>query len=255
MLNLWQDLRYGARMLLKRPGFTLIAVFTLALAIGANTAIFSVVNAVLLRPLPFKETDRLVAMWESNPQNKQNEVSAANFIDWREQNQVFEQVAALSYASISLTGGDEPERLQAAPVTPSFFLALGAQASLGRTFLPEEEKPGAAPVVVLSHGVWQRRFAADPTLIGKTVTLNASAALWSGLCLPISSCSFPLTGRWICGCHEFSLPSWPPIAGRTFSTSLRGSNRASRSHRGKPRWRPSPEGSPSNIQIRILARV
>jgi putative ABC transport system permease protein len=192
MRTILQDLRYGARMLLKKPGFTLIAVSTLALAIGASTAIFSIVNAVLLRPLPFKDTDRLVAMWESNPQNKQNEVSAANFIDWRNRNQVFEQVAALSYANVSLTGGDEPERLQGVTVTPSFFHALGAQARWGRTFLPEEEGPGAAPVVVLSHSVWQRRFAADPTLIGKTVTLNGIGRTVVGIMPPDFQLEFPI---------------------------------------------------------------
>ena len=170
--EMFQDLRFGLRILLKNPGFTFVAALTLALGIGANTAIFSVVNAVLLRALPFKDADRLVALWESNPRNMQNEVAAANFLDWREQNQVFEQLAALSYASIALTGGDEPERLQAAVVTPSFFFTLGTPASLGRVFLPEEEKPGAAPVAILSHGLWRRRFAADPNLIGKTITLN-----------------------------------------------------------------------------------
>src|SRR5262245_6220570 len=120
MTALWQDLRYGARMLWKKPGFTLVVVLILSLGIGANTAIFSVVNAVLLRALPFKDTERLVALWESNPQNKQNEVAAANNLDWRSQNEVFDEVAALSFASVALTGGDEPQRLQALCVTPSF---------------------------------------------------------------------------------------------------------------------------------------
>jgi putative ABC transport system permease protein len=191
MQTLLQDLRYGLRVLLNNPGFTLIAVITLALGIGANAAIFSVVNAVVLRPLPFRDADRLVALWESNPRNKQNEVAAANFLDWREQNQVFEQLAALSYASSALTGGDEPERLQAAVVTPGFFSTLGTPPGLGRVFLPEEEKPGAAQVVVLSHGLWRRRFAADRNLIGKTITLNGIDRTVVGVMPPDFQLPFP----------------------------------------------------------------
>jgi putative ABC transport system permease protein len=189
--EMFQDLRYGVRMLLKQPGFTLIAVLTLGLGIGANTAIFSVVNAVLLRALPFKDTGRLVALWESNPQNPQNEVAAANFLDWRAQNQVFEQLAALSYASVALTGEAEPERLQAVVVTPSFFATLGAQARLGRTFLPAEERPDAPRVVVLSHDLWQRRFAADPNLIGKTIMLNGLNRTVVGVMPPGFQLQFP----------------------------------------------------------------
>src|SRR5262245_26897601 len=179
--EMFQDLRFGVRMLRKQPGFTLIVVLTLALGIGANTAIFSVVNAVLLRPLPFKEADRLVAVWEINPKNSENEVAAANFIDWGEQQAVFEELAALSYANVVLTGGDEPERLQAAIVTPSFFSSLGVQASLGRTFLPAEGKTGGTRVIVLSHGLWERRFSADPNLIGKTVTISGVSLTVAGV--------------------------------------------------------------------------
>ena len=192
MADLWQDLRYGLRVLRTSPGFTAVVVLALGLGIGANSAIFSVVNAVLLRPLPFKETERLVAMWETNPNNKQNEVAVANLLDWRQQNQSFEQIAALSYASVNLTGGDEPERLQAAVVTSSFFSALGTPATAGRTFLPEEEKPGAARVIVLSHALWQRRFAGDRNLIGKTVMLNGVDRTVVGVMPPDFQLQFPI---------------------------------------------------------------
>jgi putative ABC transport system permease protein len=189
--EMFQDLRFGARMLRRHPGFTLIAALTLALGIGANTAIFSVVNAVVLRPLPFKDADRLVVIWESNPRNKENEVSAANFIDWREQQSVFDQIAALSYANVVMTGGDEPERLQAAVVTPSFFSALGTQPGLGRAFLPEEGVPGAARAVILSHGLWRRRFAADPSIVGKQVTLSGANLTVVGVSPPDFQLQFP----------------------------------------------------------------
>jgi hypothetical protein len=145
MQTLWQDLRYGARMLLKNPGFTLIAVLTLALGIGANVAIFSVVNAVLIRPLPFAEPDRLVWAWGAvrNSGNHAS-VSSLDYIDYCAQNTTFEQFAAtFSIPTFTnLTGSGEPERLEARVVTENFFQALGANAALGRTFLPENEKSG-----------------------------------------------------------------------------------------------------------------
>jgi putative ABC transport system permease protein len=175
MQTLWQDLRYGARMLLKNSGFTLIAVLTLALGIGANVAIFSVVNAVLIQPLPFGEPDRLVWAW-GNIRNGSNRasVSPPDYLDYRAQNTTFEQFAAMrsvpGYAN--LTGGGEPERLESRLVTGNFFQAVGVNAALGRTFLPENEKPGSEQVVVLSHGLWQRRFGGEPAIIGATLTLN-----------------------------------------------------------------------------------
>src|SRR5262245_17348699 len=175
MQTLWQDLRHGARMLLKNPGFTVIAVFTLAMGIGANAAIFSVVNAVLIQPLPFAEPDRLVWVW-GNIRNGGNRasVSPLDYLDYRAQNTTFEQFAATfsvpGYAN--LTGGGEPERLESRLVTGNFFQALGVNAALGRTFLPENEKPGSEQVVVLSHGLWQKRYAGDPSIVGKTLTLD-----------------------------------------------------------------------------------
>jgi putative ABC transport system permease protein len=178
MNSLLQDLRYGARMLLKNPSFTVVAVITLALGIGANTAIFSVVNAVLLQPLPFTEPDRLVWVW-GNIRNGGNRasVSPLDYLDYRAQNTTFEQFAATFSvpASFNLTGSGDPERLEGAVATGNFFQALGVSAALGRTFLLENEKPGRDQVVVLSHRLWQRRFGGEPSIIGKTLTLDGKS--------------------------------------------------------------------------------
>jgi putative ABC transport system permease protein len=149
-------------------------VITLALGIGANSAIFSIVNAVLLRPLPFKEPARLVAAWESNAARGETHgvVSGANFTDWRNQNRVFQSLAAYMSGNYNLTGGDEPERLTAAIVTTGFFQMLGTEASLGRVLLPEDDQPANENVVVLSDGFWRRRFGADREIIGRSITLN-----------------------------------------------------------------------------------
>jgi putative ABC transport system permease protein len=169
---LLQDLRYGVRMLMKRPGFTLVAVLTLALGIGANTAIFSVVNAVVLRPLPYAEPDRLVQVWETMPGNDKRWVAPGNFIDWQNQNQVFEQIAGYSNANLNLTGEGEPERLTGAAVTDNLFATLGVQAARGRTFLPEDIQRAGGRVVILSDALWQRHFGADQNILGKNLTLD-----------------------------------------------------------------------------------
>ncbi|MGH9777491.1 MAG: ABC transporter permease [Candidatus Acidiferrales bacterium] len=174
METLWQDLRYGARQLLRSPGFTAVAVLTLALGIGANTAIFSVANAVLLQPLPYKEPDRLVRLWESNPGRNWPffSASAPNFNDWVQQNQSFEPLAATEGDTFNLTGDGEPERLLGRRVTGNFFPLLGVEPALGRNFTPEEDQPGSARVVILSHGLWQRRFGADPRVLGRALRLD-----------------------------------------------------------------------------------
>ena len=175
MNTLLQDLRYGARMLWKKPGFTLIAIVTLALGIGANTAIFSVVNAVLLRPLPFADPDHLVWVW-GNLRNGGNRtsISPLDYLDYRAQTTTFEQFAAMASIpnSANLTGSGEPERLEARAVTGNFFQALGVPPLLGRTFRLENEQPGSEQVVVLSHGLWQRRFGGEASIIGKTLLLD-----------------------------------------------------------------------------------
>jgi len=177
MDSLFKDIRYSVRNLLKRPGFTAIAVITLALGIGANTAIFSVVNALLLRPLPFKEPDRLVQVWEANIKRGQNtmEVAYPNFADWRAQNQVFEQIAAYSDKTFNLTETGEPERIQGEIVSPSIFPLLGIKPVLGRVLLPEEDHPNKVFSVVMSDGLWRRRFNSNPQIIGKTIKLNSES--------------------------------------------------------------------------------
>lgn len=175
METLIQDLRYGVRMLLKQPGFTVIAVIALALGIGANTAIFSVVNAVLLKPLPFADADRLVIVYESNLQRGSTRSSASypNFADWREQNHVFERMSSYHTSDFVLTGEGEPARIQGATVNADLFPLLGVAPILGRSFLPEEDKPGdTGRVVMLSHRLWQTRFNADPNVVDRSVVLG-----------------------------------------------------------------------------------
>jgi putative ABC transport system permease protein len=185
--DLWQDMRYGARMLFKNPSFTLIAVITLALGIGANTAIFSLVYAVVFRPLPYREPDQLVRLKATLPRKNafNMTVSYPTFRDWQEQSTVFAHVAA--YAAIAgglnLTGGDRPERLASLNVSSGIFPLLGINPALGRAFVAEEEQQGAN-VVVMSHELWRRKFQGDPNLIGKTITLDEQARTVIGIMPP-----------------------------------------------------------------------
>jgi putative ABC transport system permease protein len=183
METLWQDLRFAARTLIKKPGFTFVLVMALALGIGANTAIFSVVNAVLLRPLPYKNAERLVWIWGTNPKNDiDHEVaSLPDYQDWKTQNQSFELMAGYGNTRMTLTGTGEPERFDGAYVTDGFFDVLGAQAEIGRTFTPEEDKPNHEDVAVISHALWQRRFGADPKVIGSTLNINGKAVTLVGV--------------------------------------------------------------------------
>ncbi len=174
MQTLLQDLRYGARMLVKQPGFTLIAVITLALGIGANTTAFSLIHTVLIQPLPYRDAGRVLFAqgWDVQRDQRQFNVAAADFEDWRAQCSSFEQAAGYRYWSVNLTGNGEPERVQGYNVTANLFQLLGVEPLLGRTFQSDEDKPGAAKVAVLSHGFWQRRFGAQSSIVGQTVTLN-----------------------------------------------------------------------------------
>jgi len=191
MGSLLRDLRYGARMLLKKPGFTAIAVITLALGIGANTAIFSVVNVVLLRPLQYSDPDRLAQVWQSFPQLGANQVtiSAPEFLDYRDQNHVFERTAAFRPQGFTLTSGGEPEPVFGVRVSADLFSLLGVAPALGRAFLPDEDRPGSPRVVVLSQGAWQRRFGADAAVIGKSLTLDGESFTVVGVMPP--SFQFP----------------------------------------------------------------
>jgi putative ABC transport system permease protein len=169
-----QDLRYGVRMLSKNPGVTIVAVMALALGIGANTAIFSVVNAVMLQPLPYKNADGLVMVWEHNrPRSrKQNVVSPANFLEWKDQNGVFEDMAGFYDTRVNLTEMDDPEEIPGQNVTANMFSLLGAYPMLGRAFEAEDGQPGHNDLAILSHGLWQRRFGGDPGVLNKTIKLN-----------------------------------------------------------------------------------
>jgi putative ABC transport system permease protein len=169
-----QDLRYGARILLKQPGFTLVAVITLALGIGANTAIFSLVNSILLRPLPFRDPDRVVRMMQASPTLGLTSwgVSQADFAAYREQNRSFESVALYNNSATNLTGNGEPERLAIANVTSDFFKVFGVSPLLGRTFVEGEDTPGKNAVCVISYAFWQRRFGANPSIVGQMLNLN-----------------------------------------------------------------------------------
>jgi putative ABC transport system permease protein len=172
METIWQDVRFGVRMLLKKPVFTAVAVVALALGAGANTAIFSVVNGVLLRPLPYKDPDKLVRLGEWSRQVPGMSVSYPNFKDWRVRNHVFDGIAATQFDSYNLTGGDEPERLQGRNVSYNFFDVLGVAPALGRPFRADEDRAGASRVCMISHGLWQRRFGGDRKIVGKPLTLN-----------------------------------------------------------------------------------
>src|SRR5262245_3429165 len=167
-----QDVRYGARMLLKQPGFTLIATLTLALGIGANSAIFSFVNAVLLRPLPLREPEQLVKIWENKPDMIQGTASIPNLKDWREQNDVFSGIAAYQFANFSLPGREYPERLFGVTASTNFFDVVGVAPQIGRVFRNGEDEPGANRVVMISAQLWQRNFGADPDIAGKEIMLN-----------------------------------------------------------------------------------
>jgi len=177
LADLGQDLRYGLRMLAKNPRFTTIAVIALALGIGANSAIFSVVNTVLLRPLPYENPERLVMVWEDNSKQgfPRDTPSPANFMDWRDQNHVFESMAAIVEISFNLTGAGDPERIDGRRVSASLFSLLGVAPQLGRAFRPEEDRPGGNHVVIISNGLWQRRFGSDPGIIGKPIDLNGES--------------------------------------------------------------------------------
>jgi putative ABC transport system permease protein len=174
MGNLWQDVRYGLRTLLKSPGFTLIALAALALGIGANTAIFSVVKAVLLRDLPYREADQVMVVWEQNRARggRNNVASLANFLDWQQQANSFQEMAAFYDATFNLTGEGNPEEIPAQVTSGNLLTLLGTEPALGRVYTKEEAEPGRDDVVVISHGLWQRRFGGVADIVGKKISLN-----------------------------------------------------------------------------------
>ncbi len=205
MENLWQDLRYGVRGLWKRPGFTLVAIITLALGIGANTAIFSVVNAVVLRPLPYAEPDRLVNLWETMPGADRRAVAPGNFEDWRTQNTSFQELAAMFYANFNLTSDGTPDRIDGATITSSLMNVLGAKAQLGRTFQPDDDEHQDRSLVLISDGLWRQRFGADPGVIGRRITLDEIQHTVVG----VMARGFQYPARselWVLGRHRSAVP-------------------------------------------------
>jgi putative ABC transport system permease protein len=179
---MFEDVRYSLRVLARSPSFTVVAVVGLALGIGANSAIFTAMNAILLRPLPYKKSDQLVLLWQVNRHTGDREIklSAPDYVDWSERNSVFQDIAAFNANSglgLNLSGAGHPARISATSVTGNLFSVLGVTPALGRSFLPDEERPGSAPVCILSDDLWMRRFGSDPRILGKAVTLNGE--MWT----------------------------------------------------------------------------
>src|SRR5437660_7012015 len=193
--TLLQDIRYGLRMLVKSTGFTVVAVLTLALGIGANTAIFSYINAWIIKPLPYPQADRLMVFESHDKKNgwtSEHVTSRADFFDFQKQNTSFEQTVAWAGASLNLTGDGRPELVDGGRVTWNFFETLGAKPILGRTFTPDDDRPGATHVVILGEGLWQGRYAGDPRIIGRDITIGGEAYAVVGV-MP-GEFQFPLVG-------------------------------------------------------------
>ena len=174
MRTIWQDLQYGWRMLRRSPGFSLVAILTLAIGIGANAAIFSVINTVLLRPLPFPDAQRIVFIWDTDPNRNipRGVASPAEFLDWRDQNHSFEELSAWRYWFYNLTGNSEPEQIFGVHASANFLRLLGVKPLLGRDFIPEEDQIGHDQVAIITYGLWQRRFGSDPGIVGKNILLD-----------------------------------------------------------------------------------
>jgi putative ABC transport system permease protein len=218
--TLLQDLRYGARTMLRSPGFAVTAVLALALGIGANTAIFSVVNAVLLRPLPYDQAERLIQVWHSPPQRSfpgmpTFTVSPANFLDWRKQNHSFEGMAAYGFGRYTLTGSGHPEAIRMVAATVGLFSILHAQPLLGRGFLAGEDEPGREHEVVLSYGFWHSYFAGNPDVVGKTIQLNGQAFTVIGVLRP--EFDFPISSD-----PDSRTQMWKPLAWTDQERAIRG---------------------------------
>ena len=199
MQSFTQDLKYALRTLTRSPGFTLSVVLVLALGIGATTAIFSLVDATLIRPLPFADPDRLMMIWEdaSAMGYPKNNPSPANYIDMRADTRAFEDVAASSMGTWNLTGGGEPIRLEGVRVTANLADVLGAQPVLGRFFSTDEDRDGADPVIVISHGLWQRRFGSDPGIVGVDIIVNDMETTVVGVMPPRMAYPSSRTEIWV----------------------------------------------------------
>ena len=184
-MDLWKDVRYGARILVKARWFTLAAATALALGIGTNTTVFTLVNAVLIRGLPFENPDRIVSVWTQNPQGQQLGVSYPDYEDWREQSSRLESLAANLNSTVNVSDDEQvPERIQGSYVSGNFFRVLGEQPVLGRDFTDDDDRDGAPPVVLLGHSVWENRYGADPGVLGRTIRVNSPVASVIGVMPP-----------------------------------------------------------------------
>jgi putative ABC transport system permease protein len=197
MQILRQDLRYATRLMLNKPGFTAVAVLTLALGIGANTTVYSVINAVLLRPLPYLEPEQIVRVFETNRTLTESPVSPPNFVDWKGQSRVFERMAAFQGWSASVAGPEGVEQIPALRISADFFPLLGVTTVRGRVFLPEDDRPGSDRLVILSHGLWLSRFGGDPGMIGKALTLDGQSFTVAGVLPRDFEFLSPEIGIWI----------------------------------------------------------
>jgi putative ABC transport system permease protein len=238
-----QDFRYALRQLAKRPGFAAVALLTLALGIGANTAMFSVVNTVLLRPLPYDAEDRVVVVWNRLTVSDRISLSEPELTDYREGVASFEELAAYRTVDSNLTGGTEPERVSAAGVTANLFTALGSEPMLGRAFTVSEDVPGRDDVVVIGHGLWQRRFGGDPAVIGRTIELDGGARTVVGVMPP----GFRLPADFQ---SERPTEAWTPLALDLTDPGERGR----RYLRGVARLRPGATVSQANAELELLTR-
>src|SRR5262245_39540042 len=186
MDTLLQDVKFGLRSLVKNPGFTLVAIVALALGIGANSAIFSVVNAVLLRPLPFAQSDRIMSVWENNDvHNWHKDVTTpADFIDWRKDTKTFESMAAYFGRGLNLRAGNDVERVRGVDVSLDFFRVLRTPPMRGRDFAPQDEKAANGRVAILGYALWQRRFGGASDVVGRSITLNSESVTVVGVAAP-----------------------------------------------------------------------
>src|SRR5215475_9150497 len=214
--DFWQDLRYALRTLAKNPAFTSIAIVAIALGIGANTVIFSAVNAILLRPLPFKNPEQLVMIWENATHLgfPKDTPSPANFLDWQKQATSFTGIAAMAESSFNLTGVGEPERLDGRRVSANLFELLGVPALLGRAFVPDDDKPGTH-VVLLNYSLWQRRFGSDPGVVGRVLNLDGESYSVVGVMPPLVQ---------LPGYENVNDQLWVPIAFPAEEATQRGNH-------------------------------
>ena len=240
MDSLLRDLKFSVRSLLKRPALTIIAIVTLAIGIGANSAIFSVVNALLLKPLPFPDPDRIVALWEKVPSRgvERNEVTVANYLDWRAQNRTFEQLGIYRWWSTNLTGANSPERVQGFQVTPNFLDIVGVKPLLGRGFSGEEDQPGKDAVALLTYSLWQRRFAADPDIVNKTIETNGVVRTVIGVMPP-----------------EFNYPKGAEIYAPLTITPELARNRSNHSYLGIGRLKPGVSLAGARADLDTIANL